>query len=197
MESYLTPDTMIDPLSLAISVLSLAVSSVTAWLTLFRRGTVKISHQQLFSSGPTALIRAATKQRRKFISELFCSLHRSVAASSRVCTWRFLETSLIRISTFGFMASVKSLSAEAVCLLAKRESRQPSLSYSEGREFVSLYRGTLQARRICASARRSEIHAALFSVFGYFSRISSICQGARRRLIFRLGAELISLFAAC
>ena len=52
MESYLTPDTMIDPLSLAISVLSLAVSSVTAWLTLFRRGTVKISQPTVIFFGP-------------------------------------------------------------------------------------------------------------------------------------------------
>jgi hypothetical protein len=34
---------MVDPLSLAISTLSLAILATTAWLTLFRRGTVKMT----------------------------------------------------------------------------------------------------------------------------------------------------------
>jgi hypothetical protein len=34
---------MADPISITVSVLALAVSSVTAWLTLFRRGTVKMT----------------------------------------------------------------------------------------------------------------------------------------------------------
>jgi len=43
---------MIDPFSLAISVLSLAVSSATAWLTLFRRGTVKMTQPTVIFLGP-------------------------------------------------------------------------------------------------------------------------------------------------
>jgi hypothetical protein len=39
-------------LSLAISVLSLAVSAVTAWLTLFRRGTVKMTQPTVIFFGP-------------------------------------------------------------------------------------------------------------------------------------------------
>jgi hypothetical protein len=34
---------MIDPFSLAISTLSLGIASVTAWLTLFRRGTIEMT----------------------------------------------------------------------------------------------------------------------------------------------------------
>lgn len=34
---------MVDPFSLAISIISLAVSSLTAWMTLFRRGTIKMT----------------------------------------------------------------------------------------------------------------------------------------------------------
>jgi hypothetical protein len=45
---------MIDPVSLAISTLSLAVSAVTAWLTLFRRGTVKMTQSTVIFFGPDA-----------------------------------------------------------------------------------------------------------------------------------------------
>jgi hypothetical protein len=43
---------MVDPVSLAISTLSLAMSAVTAWLTLFRRGTVKMTQPTVIFFGP-------------------------------------------------------------------------------------------------------------------------------------------------
>jgi hypothetical protein len=43
---------LVDPFSLAISILSLAVSSATAWLTLFRRGTVKMTQPTVIFFGP-------------------------------------------------------------------------------------------------------------------------------------------------
>src|SRR5580658_10281039 len=43
---------MADPASLTISVLALGVSSVTAWLTLFRRGTVKMTQPTVIFFGP-------------------------------------------------------------------------------------------------------------------------------------------------
>jgi hypothetical protein len=43
---------MIDPVSLTISTLSLAVSTVTVWLTLFRRGTVKMTQPTVIFFGP-------------------------------------------------------------------------------------------------------------------------------------------------
>jgi hypothetical protein len=43
---------MADPVSMTISVLSLAMSSVTAWLTLFRRGTVRMTQPTVIYSGP-------------------------------------------------------------------------------------------------------------------------------------------------
>ena len=45
---------MADTLSLTISALALAVSSVTAWLTLFRRGTVKMTQPTVIYFGPDA-----------------------------------------------------------------------------------------------------------------------------------------------
>lgn len=43
---------MADSVSIAISVLSLAIASVTAWLTLFRRGTVKMTQPTVIFFGP-------------------------------------------------------------------------------------------------------------------------------------------------
>ena len=43
---------MADPLSITVSALALGVSSVTAWLTLFRRGTVKMTQPTVIFFGP-------------------------------------------------------------------------------------------------------------------------------------------------
>jgi len=43
---------MNDPLALTVSVLALAVSTVTAWLTLFRRGTVQMTQPTVIFFGP-------------------------------------------------------------------------------------------------------------------------------------------------
>ena len=43
---------MTDPLTVTISVLALAVSATTAWLTLFRRGTVKMTQPTVIFFGP-------------------------------------------------------------------------------------------------------------------------------------------------
>lgn len=45
---------MADPISLTVSVLALAVSSTTAWLTLFRRGTVEMTQPTVIFFGPDA-----------------------------------------------------------------------------------------------------------------------------------------------
>lgn len=43
---------MSDPIALAVSVLSLSVSGVTAWLTLFRRGIVRMTQPTVIFFGP-------------------------------------------------------------------------------------------------------------------------------------------------
>jgi len=43
---------MADPISITVSVLALAVSTTTAWLTLFRRGTVKMTQPTVIFFGP-------------------------------------------------------------------------------------------------------------------------------------------------
>lgn len=46
---------MADPVATTISLIALAVSSVTAWLTLFRRGTVRMTQPTVIYLGPDAL----------------------------------------------------------------------------------------------------------------------------------------------
>jgi hypothetical protein len=43
---------MADPISITVSILALAVSSASAWLTLFRRGTVKMTQPTIIFLGP-------------------------------------------------------------------------------------------------------------------------------------------------
>ena len=45
---------MVDPVTVTISVLALTVSAMTAWLTLFRRGTVKMTQPTVIYFGPDA-----------------------------------------------------------------------------------------------------------------------------------------------
>ena len=45
---------MADPISITVSVIALSISSLTAWLTLFRRGTVKMTQPTVIFFGPDA-----------------------------------------------------------------------------------------------------------------------------------------------
>ena len=43
---------MADPIALTVSVLALTISAITAWLTLFRIGTVKMTQPTVIFFGP-------------------------------------------------------------------------------------------------------------------------------------------------
>ncbi len=45
---------MADPITLSVAVLALAISATTAWLTLFRRGTIKMTQPTVIFFGPDA-----------------------------------------------------------------------------------------------------------------------------------------------
>src|SRR5579863_3245127 len=65
---------MADRASVTISVLALAVSSVTAWLTLFRRGTVKMTQPTVIFLGPdTPRAREDTPLPKVFLRTLLFS----------------------------------------------------------------------------------------------------------------------------
>src|SRR6266851_2638275 len=87
---------MIDPLSLAISAGSFAVSATTAWLTLFRSGKLKMTRPTLFYLGPDGItdnngergnakvfLRAflySTSKRGKIIENMFVAVSRGEAS---------------------------------------------------------------------------------------------------------------------
>ena len=68
---------MTDPVSLSLSALALAISAVTAWLTLFRRGTVKMSQPSVIFFGPDAPGRRETPLPKVYLRTLlFCTAKR-------------------------------------------------------------------------------------------------------------------------
>ena len=84
--------TMTDPLTTTVSVLALSVSAVTAWLTLFRRGTVKMTRPTVIFFGadklrspedrppPKVYLRAllfSTSRRGRVIESMYASLSRN------------------------------------------------------------------------------------------------------------------------
>ena len=83
---------MTDPVALAVSVLALAVSAATAWLTLFRRGTVRMTQPTVIFFGPDTprsgehfakpkvylrTLLFATSKRGRIIESMHISLARS------------------------------------------------------------------------------------------------------------------------
>ena len=83
---------MTDPISLTVSVLALAVSAITAWLTLFRRGTVRMTQPTVIYFGPDTprpggrdgnpkiylrTLLFATSKRGRIIESMHISLSRS------------------------------------------------------------------------------------------------------------------------
>ena len=65
---------MAEPVSITISMLALAVSSVTAWLTLFRRGTVKMTQPTVIFFGPDSpRSRTDVPSRKVFLRTLLFS----------------------------------------------------------------------------------------------------------------------------
>jgi hypothetical protein len=105
-----------DPFSITVSVLALFISAVTAWLTLFRRGTVKMTQPTVIFFGPDH------PRSGEILPKIFlraCSSQRqSVVALSKACMLHSHEARRIRISIFGCMGMKNS--CEAVdCLQAK------------------------------------------------------------------------------
>jgi hypothetical protein len=69
---------MTDPIALTLSALALAVSATTAWLTLFRRGTIKMTQPTVIFFGPdTPRSRDHTALPKVFLRTLlFCTSKR-------------------------------------------------------------------------------------------------------------------------
>jgi hypothetical protein len=82
---------MADPITATISVLALSISALTAWLTLFRRGTIKMTQPTVIYFGPDSgrsnesprpkvFLRSllfATSKRGRVIENMFVALSRN------------------------------------------------------------------------------------------------------------------------
>jgi hypothetical protein len=101
---------MVDPLTLTISGLALVVSATTAWLTLFRRGKVKMTQPTVIYFGPDTPIGQAeiappkvylrtllfaTSKRGRVIESMHVSLARSETAQN-FNIWVYGDDKLVR-----------------------------------------------------------------------------------------------------
>jgi hypothetical protein len=101
---------MIDPTSLAVSVLALAISAATAWLTLFRRGTVKMTQPTVIYFGPDAsgsrgdgtslkiflrTLLFSTSKRGRIIESLYVNVSRNEAQQT-FSIWVYGDDKLVR-----------------------------------------------------------------------------------------------------
>ena len=101
---------MTDPVATTISILALAVSSITAWLTFFRRGTVKMTKPSVIFLGPDTssisetipypkvymrMLIFSTSKRGRIIENLHVSLTRN-ETSQNFNIWVYGEDKLMR-----------------------------------------------------------------------------------------------------
>lgn len=101
---------MIDPTAITVSILALAVSATTAWLTLFRRGTVKMTQPTVVFFGPDVprspedrtfpkiFLRAllfATARRGRVIESMYVSLSRNETMQN-FNVWVYGDAKLVR-----------------------------------------------------------------------------------------------------
>ncbi len=101
---------MTDPISFAIAVLALAISGITAWFTLFHRGTVKMTQPTQIFFGPDAprnsddepfpkvylkTLLFATSKRGRVIENMYVSLSRN-ETKQNFSIWTFGKDKLQR-----------------------------------------------------------------------------------------------------
>ncbi len=101
---------MIEPVTTTISLLALTISSATAWLTLFRRGTVKMSQPTVIYFGPDQprvssteappkvylrTLLFSTSKRGRVIESMHLTLSRN-EASQTFNVWVYGEDRLVR-----------------------------------------------------------------------------------------------------
>jgi hypothetical protein len=139
---------MIDPVSAALSVLAVAVSATTAWLTLFRRGTVRMTQPTVVFFGPDSprtpheetfpkvFLRAllfATARRGRVIESMYVSLSRNETMQN-FNIWVYGDETLLRGS--GLFIGENGIAANHH-FLAPRDAQ--SFRFTEGAYRMSVY----------------------------------------------------------
>jgi hypothetical protein len=139
---------MAEPISLTISVLALSVSAVTAWLTLFRRGTVKMTQPTVIYFGPdyphsrdeAALPKVflrtllfATSKRGRVVESMHIALSRN-ETHQNFSIWVYGDERLVRGS--GLFVSEAGISTSHHFLVPRDGS---SFHFSEGRYRMEVF----------------------------------------------------------
>lgn len=142
--------------SFVISALALVVSSLTAWLTLFRRGVLKITRPTVIFFGPDRpiddeivgepkiFLRAllfSTAKRGTIIESMFVTIHRNESRQS-FNIWVYGENKLVRGS--GLFVSETGFSANHH-FLAPNDGH--IFSFEPGRYDLAVYATVLGSRR--------------------------------------------------
>ena len=139
---------MADPIAVTISTLALAVSATTAWLTLFRRGKVKMTQPTVIYFGPDAprareggpppkvylrTLLFATSKRGRVIESMHVSLARNETHQT-FNIWVYGEEKLVRGS--GLFVGETGVAANHHFLTPKDGA---SFQFSAGRYKLSVY----------------------------------------------------------
>lgn len=137
---------MADPLSLVIAGLALGVSSVTAWLTLFRRGTITMTQPTVFFFGPDGRSQSepapkiylrtllySTSRRGRVVENMYVSLSHGEARQN-FNIWVYGEERLTRGS--GLFVGPEGVAANHHFLLPKDASR---FQFREGQYKLNVY----------------------------------------------------------
>lgn len=139
---------MADPLSITVSVLALAVSSTTAWLTLFRRGTVKMTQPTVIFFGPDTprfldkpaspkiflrTLLFATAKRGRVIESMHVALSRNDTHQS-FNIWVYGDDKLVRGS--GLFVGETGIAANHHFLTPRDEN---SFHFTEGRYRLEVF----------------------------------------------------------
>ncbi|MGA2903297.1 MAG: hypothetical protein ABSD98_05680 [Candidatus Korobacteraceae bacterium] len=178
---------MADPVSITISVLALGVSSVTAWLTLFRRGTVKMTQPTVIFFGrdtpragdqpslPKVFLRTllfSTSKRGRVVECMYVALSRNETRQN-FNVWVYGDERLVRGS--GLFVGETGVEANHHFLTPRDEN---SFRFAEGRytldvfarllgdsNHIQLFSQTLEISREDAAAL-AEPHAGLYFDWG-------------------------------
>jgi hypothetical protein len=146
---------MADPISTTISVLAISVSAVTAWLTLLRRGTVRMTQPTVIFFGPDpgrsgetplpkVFLRSllfATSKRGRVIENMFVSLSRNETRQN-FNIWVYGNEKLVRGS--GLFVGENGVEANHHFLIPRDGN---NFRFSDGRYQMEVFAKLLGARR--------------------------------------------------
>jgi hypothetical protein len=132
---------MADPLSITVSFLALAISAVTSWLTLFRRGTVKMTQPTVIFFGPDSersskvflrTLLFSTSKRGRVIESTHVALSRN-ETHQNFNIWVYGDEKLVRGS--GLFVGETGVSANHHFLMPDGSS----FGFTEGHYRVNVY----------------------------------------------------------